>query len=130
MYRLVQKKGTVLQSTSQAQPGRTFSQPGTISFAQPCVQRTAPAIFFFSNCNQNWIPNHNEVGSVTPDKGYRIRIVAPLVGYLHHNVPPALLPLLACSLSLFPTVENEKKEMGQCDDDDDNDVNAMGDPMS
>ena len=71
---------------------------------------------------------------MTPDKGYRIRIVAPLVGYLHHNGPPALLPLLllACSLSLslFPTVENEKKEMGQCDDDDDNDVNAMGDPMS
>ena len=34
--------------------------------------------------------------------------------------------VLSLSLSLFPAVENEKKEMGQCDDDD----KAMGDPMS
>ena len=36
MYRLVQKKGPVLLSTSQAQRGRTFSQLSDLSFARPC----------------------------------------------------------------------------------------------
>ena len=36
IYRLVQKKGPVLLSTSQAEPGITFSQLGDLSFAGPC----------------------------------------------------------------------------------------------
>ena len=36
LYRLVQKKGPVLLSTSQAQRGRTFLQLVSLSFAQPC----------------------------------------------------------------------------------------------
>ena len=36
-YRLVQKKGPVLLSTSQSQPGRTFSQLSNLSFARPCT---------------------------------------------------------------------------------------------
>ena len=34
-YSLVQKKGPVLLSTSQAQPGRTFSQLIDLFFARP-----------------------------------------------------------------------------------------------
>ena len=38
MYRLVvRKKGPVSLSTSQAQPGITFSQLSNLSFAQPCI---------------------------------------------------------------------------------------------
>ena len=46
MYRLVQKKGTVLLSTSLAWPAvagcsraEAFSQLSSISFAQPCTLR-------------------------------------------------------------------------------------------
>ena len=34
-YSLVRKKGPVLLSKSQAQPSKTFSQLGNLSFAQP-----------------------------------------------------------------------------------------------
>ena len=37
VYRLVQKKGPVLLSISQAQPGRNVSQLSDLSFAQPCI---------------------------------------------------------------------------------------------
>ena len=39
IYRLLRKKGPVLLSTSQAQPGRTSSQLSNLSFAQPCTYR-------------------------------------------------------------------------------------------
>ena len=45
LYRLVQKKGTVLLSTSLAWPAvggcsraETFSQLSSLSFAQPCIR--------------------------------------------------------------------------------------------
>ena len=37
VYSLVQKKGPVLLNTSQAEPGRTFTQLSDLSFARPCI---------------------------------------------------------------------------------------------
>ena len=51
MYRVVQKKGTVLLSTSLAWPAvagcsraETFSQLSSISFAQPCTVTSAGSV--------------------------------------------------------------------------------------
>ena len=53
MYRLVQKKGTVLLSTSLAWPAvagctwaETFSQLSSISFAQPCTYKQTKTIYY------------------------------------------------------------------------------------
>ena len=54
MYRLVQKKGPVLLSTSQAQRGRTFSQLSDLSFARPCTGSVCQECGDENNASKDW----------------------------------------------------------------------------
>ena len=54
MYRLVQKKGPVLLSTSQAQRGRTFSQLSDLSFARPCTGSVCQDCGDENNASKDW----------------------------------------------------------------------------
>ena len=69
MYRLVQKKGNVLLSTSLAWPAvagcsraETFSQPSSISFAQPCkwlgYTFRSPSWYCCLQCDKGFVNSH------------------------------------------------------------------------
>ena len=109
-YRLVRKKGPVLLSISQVQPGRSFSQLSYLSFAQPCTLVNSLTLSAFPRppspleCGRHkWKPP--KVGStflpfvlplLTPPLHHRHTMQVPMLSICASNSANTSLSGLSC----------------------------------